>query len=146
MDQLSTPKAGRPHGLGEILNDGYALTDHVVVDENHTFDGNNDVIEKLITGFKTFKEGVFKQKPELYDKLRVGQEPKIMMITCADSRVCPTMLHGLEAGEAFIVRNVANLVPPCEESGQHHGTSAAIEYAVTVLNVRRVVYCLNSTW
>lgn len=38
------------------------------------------------------------------------------MITCADSRVCPTMLHGLEAGEAFIVRNVANLVPPCEES------------------------------
>lgn len=60
MDQLSTPKAGRPHGLGEILNDGYALTDHVVVDENHTFDGNNDVIEKLITGFKTFKEGVFK--------------------------------------------------------------------------------------
>lgn len=40
----------------------------------------------------------------------------MMMITCADSRVCPTMLHGLEAGEAFIVRNVANLVPPCEGS------------------------------
>lgn len=53
-------KAGPPHGLGEILNEGYELTDHVVVDENHTFDGNNDVIEKLITGFKTFKDGVFK--------------------------------------------------------------------------------------
>ena len=43
-----------------------------------------------------------------------------MMITCADSRVCPTMLHGLEAGEAFIVRNVANLVPPCEGSVRGH--------------------------
>jgi len=53
-------KAGKPHGLGEILSDGYELTDHVVVDDDHTFDGNNEVIEKLITGFKTFKEGVFK--------------------------------------------------------------------------------------
>lgn len=149
MEQLATPpatpKAGPPQGLGEILKDGYELTEHVVVDENHVFEGNNDVIEKLITGFKTFKEGVFKQKPELYDKLSVGQEPKMMMITCADSRVCPTMLHGLEAGEAFIVRNVANLVPPCEGSGQHHGTSAAIEYAVTVLNVENIIVMGHSS-
>jgi hypothetical protein len=64
MEQLATPpatpKAGPPQGLGEILKDGYELTEHVVVDENHVFEGNNDVIEKLITGFKTFKEGVFK--------------------------------------------------------------------------------------
>lgn len=60
MDQLAMPKAGPPQGLGDILNEGYELTDHVVVDENHKFDGNNDVIEKLITGFKTFKDGVFK--------------------------------------------------------------------------------------
>jgi hypothetical protein len=140
-------KAGKPHGLGEVLSDGYELTDHVVVDDDHTFDGNNEVIEKLISGFKTFKEGVFKQNPELYDKLRDVQEPKMMMITCADSRVCPTMLHGLEAGEAFIVRNVANLVPPFEESGDHHhhGTSAAIEYAVTVLNVSVFGSCPCST-
>lgn len=53
-------KAGIPHGLGEVLSDGFELTDHVVVDDDHTFDGNNEVIQKLITGFKTFKEGVFK--------------------------------------------------------------------------------------
>jgi len=133
------------HGLGDTLREGYELTDHVVVDENHTIEGTNDVIEKLISGFKTFKEGVFKQKPELYEKLAVGQEPKMMMITCADSRVCPTMLHGLEAGEAFIVRNVANLVPPCEGSGKHHGTSAAIEFAVTVLNVESIIVMGHSS-
>ena len=48
------------HGLGDTLREGYELTDHVVVDENHTIEGTNDVIEKLISGFKTFKEGVFK--------------------------------------------------------------------------------------
>jgi len=69
----------------------------------------------------------------------------MMMITCADSRVCPTMLHGLEAGEAFIVRNVANLVPPCELSGDHHGTSAAIEYAATVLNVENIIVMGHSS-
>ena len=77
MEQLATPpttpKAGPLQGLGEILNDGYELTEHVVIDENHTFEGNNDVIEKLITGFKTFKEGVFKYVVPHLDLLNSAQ-------------------------------------------------------------------------
>lgn len=59
---------------------------------------------------------------------------QVMMITCADSRVCPTMLHGLEAGEAFIVRNVANLVPPCEGSVCEHVLLACLVLFGTFLS------------
>lgn len=132
-------RASMMRGLGGSLKQGYVLRNHGIVDEHTAVENTGDVIEKLKNGFKNFKKTQYNQKPELYAKLAEGQEPKVMMITCADSRVCPTMLHGLEAGEAFIVRNVANLVPPCEGSGEHHGTSAAIEFAVTVLQVERIV-------
>lgn len=134
-----TAHAAMMGGLGDSLKSGYVLKYLVVVDEHTEVDSTGDVIEKLKNGFRNFKVTQYNQKPDLYARLAEGQQPKVMMITCADSRVCPTMLHGLEAGEAFIVRNVANLVPPCEESGEHHGTSAAIEFAVTVLGVERIV-------
>ncbi|KAG0598463.1 hypothetical protein M758_12G076000 [Ceratodon purpureus] len=134
-----TARASLLRGLGGSLKEGYVLKNHGIVDETTEVESTGDVIEKLKKGFKHFKDTQYNQKLDLYAKLAEGQEPKVMMITCADSRVCPTMLHGLEAGEAFIVRNVANLVPPCEGSGEHHGTSAAIEFAVTVLQVERIV-------
>lgn len=134
-----TTRASLLRGLGGLLKEGYVLRNHEIVDEHTAVESTGDVIEKLKKGFKNFKKTEYNQKPDLYAKLAEGQEPKVMMITCADSRVCPTMLHGLEAGEAFIVRNVANLVPPCGGSGEHHGTSAAIEFAVTVLQVDRIV-------
>lgn len=134
-----TTRVALMRGLGGMLKEGYVLRKHEILDEHTPVQSTGDVIEKLKNGFKNFKKNEYNQKPDLYAKLAEGQEPKVMMITCADSRVCPTMLHGLEAGEAFIVRNVANLVPPCEGSGEHHGTSAAIEFAVTVLQVERIV-------
>lgn len=68
-----------------------------------------------------------------------GQRPRAMVISCCDSRVHVTSVFGAEQGEFFIHRNIANLVPPYEPSGDYHGTSAAVEYAVTVLNVSHLV-------
>ena len=68
-----------------------------------------------------------------------GQRPRAMVISCCDSRVHVTSIFGAEQGEFFIHRNVANLVPPFMPDGDHHGTSAAVEYAVSVLNVANVI-------
>ncbi len=68
-----------------------------------------------------------------------GQRPRVMVISCCDSRVQATSLLGAEAGEFFMHRNIANLVPPFDPDGGHHGTSAAIEYAVTALHVSNII-------
>jgi len=68
-----------------------------------------------------------------------GQRPRAMMIACCDSRVQVTSIFGAEQGEFFIHRNIANLVPPFAPDGDHHGTSAAVEYAVTALKVTHLV-------
>ena len=69
----------------------------------------------------------------------LGQDPLEMVIACCDSRVHVTSIFGAESGEMFVHRNVAALVPPYEPDGAHHGTSAAIEYAVQVLKVRNII-------
>ena len=68
-----------------------------------------------------------------------GQRPRAMIISCCDSRVNVTSIFGADAGEFFMHRNIANLVPPYQPDGDHHGTSAAIEYAVTALHVAHLI-------
>ncbi|MEM6906847.1 MAG: carbonic anhydrase, partial [Pseudomonadota bacterium] len=68
-----------------------------------------------------------------------GQNPRTMLISCCDSRLDTVAMFGAEPGDLFVVRNVANLVPPFHPSHQHHGTSAAVEYAVNVLQVAHIV-------
>ncbi len=68
-----------------------------------------------------------------------GQRPRTMVISCCDSRVDTVQMFGAEPGDLFVLRNVANLVPPFEPDHQHHGTSAAVEYAVTVLRVAHIL-------
>lgn len=68
-----------------------------------------------------------------------GQHPRAMVISCCDSRVHVTSIFGADQGEFFIHRNIANLVPPYQPDGDHHGTSAAVEYAVTMLNVSHLI-------
>ncbi len=68
-----------------------------------------------------------------------GQHPRAMVISCCDSRVHPTQIFGAQEGDFFVHRNIASLVPPCAPDGQYHGTSAAIEYAVTALKVAHIV-------
>ena len=95
--------------------------------------------EKLITGYRRFRAGFFQRNRERLEELARRQTPEIAMVSCCDSRVDPTILFDAEPGEIFVIRNVANLVPPFETEGHYHGTSAALEFAVTCLKVKQLV-------
>lgn len=94
---------------------------------------------KLIEGFERFKTRFFGDNSRLYDSMKTGQPAKTLMIACCDSRVDPAILTDADPGDLFIVRNVANLVPPCEGGGHHHGTSSALEFAVKHLQVETII-------
>ncbi len=97
-------------------------------------------IEKLIEGFRSFRKIYYEDQPKFYRALvEKGQSPDIMIIACSDSRVNPSIIAHAEPGELFIVRNVANLVPPYQPDSQYHGTSAAIEFGVRDLAVKHII-------
>jgi len=99
-----------------------------------------DPIAKLTDGFKQFRDGRFQDQRETYEDLvDQGQRPKIALVACSDSRVDPAIVLQADPGDLFMIRNVANLVPPYEEGGQFHGTSAALEFAVKHLEVDHVI-------
>jgi len=99
-----------------------------------------DIKQRLIQGYRDFRAGDYPAQKALYEKLGTkGQSPKVMLIACADSRVDPTDIFNAYPGQMFVARNVANIVPPADASDGFHGTSAAIEYAVTVLKVEMIV-------
>lgn len=97
-------------------------------------------ILRMVAGFRRFRERFFNEESLVYSKLStVGQNPKTLMIACSDSRVDPAILFSSSPGEIFVVRNVANLVPPFESSAGFHGVSAAIEFAVVNIKVENIV-------
>ena len=97
-------------------------------------------VKRLLAGYKAFREGYFQENHALFSQLyEQGQPARAMIISCCDSRVDPTIIFGAEPGELFVVRNVANLVPPFETDPTFHGTSAAIEFAIKALNVRYII-------
>ncbi|MEH3160287.1 MAG: carbonic anhydrase [Sphingomonas taxi] len=93
----------------------------------------------MIAGYHRFRETGWTQQRERWDELKDGQSPKVMVIACSDSRVDPSQIFDTSPGEIFVVRNVANLAPPYEVGGGYHGVSAALEFAVTQLEVPEVV-------
>lgn len=100
----------------------------------------NTIPGKLIEGFRRFRECHFESNDSLYQKLVTeGQTPKTMVVACCDSRVDPAIVLDCEPGDLFVIRNVANLVPPAEGRAGHHGTTAAIEYGVRNLGVGHIV-------
>ena len=101
------------------------------------------MVKKLIDGFQTFTNSFFDEDTDFYQKLRKhGQKPDVMIIACSDSRVDPANLFGTKPGEVFVVRNVANLVPPYQPDDNHHGVSAALEFGVRDLRVKDIVIFL----
>lgn len=97
-------------------------------------------MKTLLEGYERFRDGYWKQHQDLYSTLaREGQSPLTMVIACADSRVAPEAIFDCAPGDIFVVRNVSALVPPYEPDNQKHATSAALEFAVNVLNVRNIV-------
>ncbi|PWJ16499.1 carbonic anhydrase [Jannaschia seohaensis] len=96
--------------------------------------------KSLVQRFYGWKATEFVENAAWYRRLATeGQRPRTMVIACCDSRVDVLSLFGAERGEFFVHRNIANLVPPFEPDGLHHGTSAAVEYAVTALHVSQVM-------
>ncbi len=95
---------------------------------------------RLVEGYKAFYYGKLRHERERYEELaRRGQKPEIMIISCCDSRAAPETIFDCVPGEIFVVRNVANLVPPYKVDNEYHGTSAALEFAVQVLKVKHVI-------
>lgn len=96
-------------------------------------------ISHFIEGFQRFQTKYFSGEAALYGKLNNGQKPTTLLIGCCDSRVDPALLLDCDPGDIFVIRNVANLVPPCHQANHQQGVSAAIQYAVEALNVKRVI-------
>ncbi|MFA6120514.1 MAG: carbonic anhydrase [Sideroxydans sp.] len=97
-------------------------------------------IKQLIQGFQRFREQHFEKHDTLYQQLVTeGQTPQVLVVACCDSRVDPALVFDCDPGDLFVIRNVANLVPPLEGHSGHHGTTAAIEYGVSTLGVKHIV-------
>jgi len=96
-------------------------------------------IDTFVAGFQRFQERYFGGDESVYDRLRQGQSPRALVISCCDSRTDPGMLLGAGPGDIFVVRNVANLVPPYRNGAEMPGIRADIEFAVKSLNVERII-------
>lgn len=97
------------------------------------------VFTDLIAGYRRFRGQGWAMQRDRWATLAEGQSPKVMVIACSDSRTDPTTVFDTFPGEIFVVRNVANLVPPFEVGGGRHGVSAALEFAVTQLKVEEIL-------
>ena len=95
--------------------------------------------QHLMDGYQRFREHGWTPNRERWQTLREGQSPEGMVIACSDSRVDPAQVFDVDPGEIFVVRNVAAMVPPFETTPGHHGVSAALEFAVQVLQVKEIV-------
>jgi len=97
------------------------------------------MVEKLVNGFKNFRKSYFEKRSQVLQQLaKKGQSPKTMVICCSDSRVEPSILFGTGPGDLFVVRNIANLVPPFT-SKDNVSIGSALEYAVKILRVKDII-------
>lgn len=97
-------------------------------------------LEKLISGYNDFRKeyATGNESVMRYLALR-GQQPQVMVIACCDSRVDPSLILQCDPGDLFVVRNVANIIPPYERDENHHGTSAALEFGICYLKVKHLI-------
>jgi carbonic anhydrase len=96
--------------------------------------------DQLIAGFKRFREQSFADDNARFrDLVQFGQTPSTLVVGCCDSRVDPALILDCAPGDLFVIRNVANLVPPAENQGHYHGTSAALEFGVRNLAVQHII-------
>jgi carbonic anhydrase len=97
-------------------------------------------LEKLLQGYQEFRSQYALGKHSMMQQLsQNGQNPQAMVVACCDSRVDPALILQCDPGDLFVVRNVANIVPPYEKDGAHHGTSAALEFGICFLKVKHLI-------
>nr|BDX35467.1 beta carbonic anhydrase 1 [Hygrophila difformis] len=136
-------------GLRKLLSERHELKETVVAKVKHLTEelkgkvGKpaaeiSDPVERIRAGFEHFKKEKYEKNPELYAKLAKGQSPKFMVFACSDSRVCPSHVLDFQPGEAFMVRDIASMVPPYDKS-KYSEAGAAIEYAVLHLKVECIL-------
>ncbi len=101
-------------------------------------------MQSLFDGVKEFNTSDFKEHHELFEKIGRNQQPHTLFIGCSDSRLVPNLITRTLPGELFVIRNIANLVPPYRESEEFLATTSAIEYSVKVLNVSTILICGHS--
>ncbi|MFA4951589.1 carbonic anhydrase [Brevundimonas sp.] len=99
----------------------------------------DDSSDTLLAGYRRFRQDHWPEAKAEYEALAAGQKPHTLIVACSDSRADPALIFDAAPGQLFVVRNVANLVPPYEPDGQLHGVSAALEFGVKVLGVSRIV-------
>jgi len=97
-------------------------------------------LQKLLGGYREFRDKYAHDDQSIMRSLSDnGQQPEVMIIACCDSRVDPALILQCDPGDLFVVRNVANIVPPYEKDEMHHGTSAALEFGICYLNVKHLI-------
>ncbi len=101
-------------------------------------------MNKLLEGIVNFRQGDFDTHKELFKTLKDVQKPHTLFIACSDSRIDPNMITNTLPGELFIVRNIANIVPPYRDTNDYLATTAAIEYAILSLEVENIIVCGHS--
>jgi carbonic anhydrase len=106
-----------------------------------SFDAN-DPINAVIRGVKKFQQDIYPEKQALFTSLAQQQQPKILFITCSDSRVDPSLITQTDPGSMFLINNAGNIIPP--HGTPYGGTGASIEYAVSVLKVEHIILCGHS--
>ena len=101
-------------------------------------------MQKLLDGIIKFRKEDFETHKELFKGLKDKQKPHTLFISCSDSRIDPNMITGTKPGELFIIRNIANIVPPYRDTTEYVATTSAIEYAVLMLGVENIIVCGHS--
>lgn len=99
-------------------------------------------MRKLIEGLGDFKTKYFSTHLELFEQLAHGQKPRVLFITCSDSRIDPNLITQTEVGELFVIRNAGNIIPPF--GAANGGEGAAVEYAIHALGIEQIVVCGHS--
>lgn len=98
------------------------------------------IFSKILKGYRRFRESYAIGDQTVMQFLsEYGQQPKIMVVACCDSRVDPAVILQCDPGDLFVVRNVANIVPPYEKDEAHHGTSAALEFGIDILQIKHLI-------
>jgi len=99
-------------------------------------------MKKLIKGLREFQSSYFSTHQELFEQLSHGQKPRVLFITCSDSRIDPNLITQAQLGELFVIRNAGNIIPPF--GATNGGEGATIEYAVQALDIRQIIVCGHS--
>ncbi|KAL8137714.1 hypothetical protein V2J09_003715 [Rumex salicifolius] len=135
---MRKPSPDFPSFSGELHDVAAAKVKQVREELEADGESRLNAVERMKSGFLRFKTEKYDKNPGLYTQLANGQSPKFMVFACSDSRVCPSHVLDFQPGEAFVVRNIANMVPPYCKT-KFSGTGAAIEFAVLNLRVENIV-------